>query len=120
MTDRIEVRGLRVLATCGVGDEERAHPQPLVIDLDVELDAAAAATSDAVTDTVDYAPLCAAAATALTATRPRLLETACEAVGRAVLAADGRVVAVTIAVSKLRPPIPLDVATVAVRRRVER
>jgi len=29
-------------------------------------------------------------------------------------------VAVTVAVSKLRPPIPLDVATVAVRRRVER
>jgi len=27
---------------------------------------------------------------------------------------------VTVAVSKLRPPIPLDVATVAVRRRVER
>ena len=118
MTDRIEVRGLRVLATCGVEldvevDHERLGVGALLV-------ADAAATSDAVTDTVDYAPLCAAAATALTATRPRLLETACEAVGRAVLAADGRVVAVTVAVSKLRPPIPLDVATVAVRRRVER
>ena len=120
MTDTIEVRGLRVVAICGVLDEERARAQPLTVDLDVELDADRAARTDDVADTVDYAALCDAGVGALVASRPQLLEAACDAVGRAVLAADARVLAVTVVVAKLRPPVPHDVATVAVRRRLAR
>ena len=120
MTDHLEVRGLRVVAVCGVLDEERVRAQPLGVDLDVELDAAAAARSDDLADTANYAALCDAAVAALVAARPRLLEAACEAVGRAVLDADRRVLAVTVVVVKLRPPVPHDVASVAVRRRLSR
>jgi len=120
VTDLLEVRGLRVVAICGVLDEERSRAQPLTIDLDVELDAGAAAASDDLADTANYAELCAAAVDALAAARPRLLEAACEVVGRAVLDADTRVLAVTVAIAKLRPPVPLDVVTVAVRRRLAR
>jgi dihydroneopterin aldolase len=38
--DRIELRGLRLVCTVGVADEERARPQPIEIDLDLVLDEA--------------------------------------------------------------------------------
>jgi 7,8-dihydroneopterin aldolase/epimerase/oxygenase len=120
VTDHLEVRGLRVVAICGVGDEERVRPQPLAVDLDVELDADAAAASDDLAETANYAALCDAAVTALVAARPRLLEAACEVVARAALAADRHVLAVTVGVTKLHPPVPHDVASVAVRRRLAR
>jgi 7,8-dihydroneopterin aldolase/epimerase/oxygenase len=120
VSDRIELRGLRVVAICGVLAEERTRAQPLQLDLDVELDLDVAAASDDVTDTANYAELCDAAITALQAAKPQLLEAASEHVGRAVLAADERVAAVVVTVTKLRPPVDCDLGTVAVRRRVAR
>jgi 7,8-dihydroneopterin aldolase/epimerase/oxygenase len=120
MNDWIEIHGLRVVAICGVLDEERDRAQPLQVDLDVEVIANAGATSDDVGDTADYAALCDAAVAALERARPKLLEAACEIVGRAVLDVEPKVLSVTVAVAKLRPPIAHDVATVAVRRRVDR
>jgi dihydroneopterin aldolase len=120
VTDRIEVRGLRVVAVCGVLDEERTRAQPLSIDLDVELDLDAAAAGDDLGTTADYGRLLDAGVTALVEARPLLLEAACELVGRAVLDADAKVLAVTVTVAKLRPPVPHDVASVGVRRRVAR
>jgi dihydroneopterin aldolase len=118
--DTIEVRGLRVVAVCGVFDEERRGPQPLQVDLDVELDGQRAAASDDLDDTVSYSLVCQAAADAIVAATPRLLEHATDVAGRAVLALDVRIDAVTVVVTKLRPPIPLDVATTGVRRRLVR
>ena len=120
MPDTIEVRGLRVVAVCGVGDEERRGPQPLSVDLDVELDAGRAAASDDLDDTVSYALVCSVAAAAISDAAPRLLEHATDVAGRAVLTLDDRIEAVTVTVTKLRPPIPLDVATTGVRRRLTR
>lgn len=120
MHDTIEVRGLRVLAICGVLDEERSGPQPLCVDLDVELEASRAGSSDALADTVSYARMCEAAATSIIDAAPRLLERAAEVAGRAVLGLDDRIDAVIVTVTKLRPPIPLDVATTGVRRRLVR
>lgn len=120
MSDTIEIRGLRVLAVCGVPEEERRHPQPLRVDLDVELVATNASSTDDVADTVDYAALCDVAVDAIVDERPRLLESACELVARAVLGADPRVAVVAVAVTKLRPPIAHDVETVGARRRIAR
>jgi dihydroneopterin aldolase len=120
VTDTIEVRGLRCMVVCGALQEERTRAQPLVIDLDVELDADRAAETDALADTVDYATLCDLAVDALVTARPQLLEHASDVVARAVLGADPRVLAVTATVAKVRPPIPHDAATVGVRRRVAR
>jgi dihydroneopterin aldolase len=120
VSDTIEVRGLRVVAICGVFDEERRAPQPLAVDLDVELNMGRAGASDDLADTVSYALMCEVAAAAIVSTAPRLLEHACEVAGHAVLALDDRIGAVTVTVAKLRPPIPLDVATAGVRRRLVR
>jgi dihydroneopterin aldolase len=116
----IEVRGLRVVAVVGVLAEERERAQPLRLDLDVELNVDGAAGDDDVRGTVDYAELCERAVTTIAARAPRLLETACDLVGTTLLDADARVVAATVTVTKLRPPVAVDVDTVGVRRRFTR
>ncbi|HTP39038.1 MAG TPA: dihydroneopterin aldolase [Steroidobacteraceae bacterium] len=52
--DCIFLRGLQVECIIGFIDWERKLPQPLLIDLELPVDCARAAASDAVADTVDY------------------------------------------------------------------
>src|SRR5687767_1669513 len=101
MSDRIELRGLHANALVGVLPHERADRQPIEVDLDVEVDLAAAGTSDDLGDTVDYAELCARVDGVATAGHVSLLETLAERMAAAVLDADARVDAVTVAVRKL-------------------
>jgi dihydroneopterin aldolase len=112
--DRIELRGLRVLARVGVLPGEREQDQPLEIDLDLVVDLAAAGASDDLADTVDYGAVCGAVQAAAQE-HVDLLERLAEVVAEAVLAIDERVVAVDLAVRKLRPPVPHDLATSGVR-----
>ncbi len=115
--DLIELRGLRLVGICGALPEERDRPQPLEVDLDVEVDLAAAGASDALGDTVDYGALCDAVAATVQAGTPHLLEHLAAAIAGAALAIDERVTAVTVAVRKLRPPVPHALATSGVRIR---
>ena len=106
--DRIELRGLRVLGAHGVLDAERAQPQPFEVDLVVEADLRAAGASDALDDTVDYGALVDVARRVVEQESHDLLERVAQRVADGVLAADGRVAAVTVTVWKLRPPVPAD------------
>src|SRR5262245_28296201 len=99
--DRIELRGLRALALCGVLPEEHTRAQPLEIDLDVEADLSTPAATDKVEDTIDYSALCAMAERIVTAERFDLLEALAQRLAEAVMA-DKRVLSVTVAVRKLR------------------
>ena len=114
MSDRIELRGLRLLGICGALPEERDRAQPLELDVDVEADLAPAGASDALDDTVDYGALCATIERVVTGERFTLLERLATRVADEVLA-DGRVRGVTVAVRKLRPPVPQQLATSGVR-----
>lgn len=116
----VVIRDLRCVAVLGALAEERDRPQPLSVDLDVALAVERSASSDALADTVNYASFCDVTVDTLASSRCVLLEAAVELVGAAILGVDPRVVAVDVTVTKLRPPIPHDVATVGVRRRVER
>jgi dihydroneopterin aldolase len=113
--DRIEVRGLRVLATHGVLDHERAQPQPFELDLDVVVDLAGPGSSDELADTLDYSVVVGAAAETVRSSSFRLLEALAEAVAAALLRLDGTVAEVSVAVRKLRPPLPEDLGSVGVR-----
>lgn len=106
------------MGICGVLPEEQARPQPLEIDLDVHLDLTDAGSSDDLADTVDYGALCAAVEDIVTNGRFHLLEGLAQRVSEAVMN-DPRVEAVTVAVRKLRPPVPqlLDSSGVRVHRR---
>lgn len=113
--DVIELRGLRLLGRCGAGGAERSVPQPLEIDLSIGAPLAVAATTDELVDTVDYGHLCDVVAGAVAAGAVALLEHLAEVIARAVLDADERVEVVEVALRKLRPPVPHDLASAGVR-----
>lgn len=114
--DRIELRGLRVLGTHGVLPEERSRPQPFEIDLDLEVDLVAAGSTDELEDTVDYAGVVDGVRQIVSgSTSFELLEALGTAIATSALAADPRVVSVTVGVRKLQPPLAADIATVGVR-----
>jgi len=112
--DRIELRGLRLSAFCGVLPEEKVRRQPFEVDMDVHADLSAAATSDDLGDTVDYGSLTTAVAAVAADERFDLMERLAGRIAEVILAVDG-VDAVTVVVRKLRPPVPDDLATSAVR-----
>ena len=114
MSDRIELRGLRVTAICGVLPEEKARRQPFEVDLDVHADLSAATVSDDLSDTVDYGGLTGLVADVAAGESFDLLERFAGRIAEATLAIDG-VDAVTVVVRKLRPPVPEDLATSGVR-----
>ena len=120
MSDVIELRGLRVTAVVGVLAEERLRRQPLEIDLDLERDFTAAAAGDNLGATTNYAAVLERATAVAVAGQFQLLETLAVRVAEAVLALDPEITAVTVAVRKLRPPVPDDVATVGVRHHARR
>jgi dihydroneopterin aldolase len=111
--DRIELRGLRVVGTHGVLPEEQSRAQPFEVDLDVHADLRSAGRSDDLGDTVDYGALAEAVARIVTTEHHALLERIAERIAETALA-DDRVTSVTVSVRKLRPPVPLDLASTAV------
>lgn len=113
--DRIELRGLRTVGICGALPEERERPQPLEVDLDVVVDLGPAGSSDALADTVDYGALCDRVVEVIGAGTPQLLEHLAAVIADAVLDLDARVSGVTVALRKLRPPVPHALATSGVR-----
>lgn len=114
--DRIEIRDLRVMGVHGVLPEEQGRAQPFGIDLDIVADLRPAGASDDLADTIDYGALSEAAATEVAGRPAALLEHLAERIAARVLGlAAGRVRSVTVTLRKLRPPVPVDVASIGVR-----
>lgn len=113
--DRIELRGLRIAGVVGVLPHEQAQAQPLELDLDLGLDLAPAGASDDLGDTVDYGAVCTAVEAVVFASSYALLEALAERVAATVLAADDRLLDVTVSVRKLRPPVAQQLDTSGVR-----
>lgn len=118
-TDRIEIRGLRAFGRHGTTEEERLHGQTFVVDVILELDLSAAAASDALGDTVDYATLAQHVADAVERQRFNLLEALAEHLAGLALA-DPSVAAVEVRVSKPAAPVSVTLDEVAVRLRRSR
>ncbi|MGE2834151.1 dihydroneopterin aldolase [Mycobacterium sp. SMC-4] len=119
MTDRIELRGLRVRGFHGVFDHERRDGQDFVVDITVWADLSAAADSDDLADTLDYGALAQQAAAVVAGPPRQLIETVSAEIADGVMT-DERVHAVEVTVHKPSAPIPLDFADVAVVARRER
>lgn len=113
MSDRIELRGLRVRGKHGVFDHERRDGQDFLVDVTLWLDLAAAAASDDLADTYDYGALAQTAADIVAGPPRNLIETLAAQIAGAVLR-DERVRAVEVTVHKPSAPIPLTFADVAV------
>ncbi len=113
MSDRIELRGLRVRGHHGVFEHERRDGQEFVVDVTLELATAAAAASDDVADTVHYGELATALVAIVEGEPVNLLERLAQRLADRCLA-DPRVAAVTVTVHKPQAPIPHEFTDVAV------
>jgi len=119
LTDRIELRGLRVRGHHGVFDHERRDGQDFVIDITVWLDLDVAAASDDLADTLDYGVLAQRAADIVAGPPRQLIETVAGEIADGVMV-DERVHATEVVVHKPGAPIPLEFADVAVVARRSR
>lgn len=120
MSDRIFVRGLALHAYHGVMPHEAKVGQTFKLDLDLEIDLAAAARSDKVIDTVSYDKVVGCVSEAFCAQRYRLIEAAAGRVADAVLAGFSRVRSVRVTIHKPHAPIAAtfdDVGVTLVRSR---
>ncbi len=85
MADRLIIHELTAQCRIGVTEAERANPQTLWLDLELEIDAAKAAMRDDVSAAVDYAELVAHVARFLQSRSFQLLETVAEEVASLIL-----------------------------------
>ena len=99
MTDRIVLRDIEAEAVVGVFEWERLSKRPLRIDLDLACDLNAAAASDRLEDTLDYAALTARVRERCAATSYRLIEALAGDIASACLE-DPRVASVDVTVRK--------------------
>jgi dihydroneopterin aldolase len=107
---------LRFVAAHGALPEEAVRQQPFEVDLDLVVDLRRAGCSDELGETVDYGQLCEAVRSVMEGPHAALLEHLAEEVASKALAvAAGRASGVVVTVRKLRPPVPFDMASAAVR-----
>ncbi len=112
--DQILVPGIRAMGVHGVLPEEKVRAQPFEVSLELSVDLSAAGESDDLNDTVSYADVIASVERVIAHERFELLERLAHRIA-IVCRADERVKQAVVEVRKLRPPVPTEVAHVAVR-----
>ncbi|HVE74760.1 MAG TPA: dihydroneopterin aldolase [Mycobacteriales bacterium] len=99
MTDRIRLHGIRVRGHHGVHDHERRDGQDFLIDVDLDMDLRAAAASDQLADTIDYAALVMRLGVVVAGEPVALIERLAEQLAQVCLA-DARVTRAEVTVHK--------------------
>ena len=112
--DRILIDDLRVLTVIGALPHEREIAQPIRIDLSLGVDLHEAGRSDELADTVHYGLVCERVSELVRESKDVLLERLAGKVADVVLEFD-LVEEVEVTLTKLRPPIPEEVSSTAVR-----
>lgn len=114
--DKIELRQIRAVGIIGVLSEERRRAQPFEIDLDIEMDLSEAGRTDSLEHTLNYGPPLDMVQRVVSEEGHELLERVATRILEEILI-DQRVFAAEVCIRKVRPPVPVDVATTAVRIR---
>ena len=96
------LKNLEVAGIVGVYPRERASPQPVFFDIEVDYDLAPAARSDALADAIDYDGVAAAVGELVRQRRFALLETMAEAAAALLLDRIDRAQRVRLEVRKPR------------------
>jgi dihydroneopterin aldolase len=117
MADQLALRGITAFGRHGVLDSERRSGQLFRIDVVMDVDAAAAAASDDLSDTVDYASLAEAVKADVESGPVNLLETLAQRVAELCLRWPA-VQRVEVTVHKPEAPmsVPFDDVTMTVTR----
>lgn len=116
--DEIIITGLRGVGHHGVFAHERANGQEFVVDLVIGTDMSSAASTDALSRTVDYGALAVIAHEKITGEPVQLIETLAEQIATACLRNE-HVSYVEVTVHKPQAPISVPFDDVAVRIRRE-
>ena len=112
--DHIYVNGLRLMALVGVLPHEREGEQPVQVDIDLEVDLAEAGLTDNLVDTANYGAIAEAVSEVVRMSSDVLLERLVARIAERCLQFDHVEVA-DVRLTKLRPPIPENLDSTAVR-----
>lgn len=116
----ISVKGLKVEARHGVLPEEKINPQPFVFDIIMDCDTYAAATSDDVNKTVNYAEVCQTVTQFCAGNTFGLIETLAYRTAFLLAEKYPLIKAVEVTVHKPEAPVGLPFDDISVTARVER
>ncbi len=83
--DKIILNGVPLTCRIGVPDAERSRPQDIFIDLEIDADTSAAAATDEIGDTIDYAKVLDAIEELAAASEFHLIETLASRIAQRVL-----------------------------------
>ena len=119
MSDRITLRGMQFLGRHGVQLEERMEPQPFEVDVIIYRDLSAAAASDELVDTIDYATVFSQVGEVVEGRSHRLIEALAGAIADTLLAAHP-IDDVEVRVRKPKAPLPGAFETIEARLRRRR
>lgn len=103
--DKILIRGLNLFAYHGVNPEEKENGQNFIFDIDLHVDMTAAAKSDNVEDTVNYAKVVKTVRRVFTAEKYDLIEKCADVVANAILDEYPSVFAVDVLLKKPQAPV---------------
>ena len=121
MTQKIQIKGLRVYGYHGVMEHERDEGQYFIIDATFKVDAKRASSTDDISNTVSYAEIAQLIADNVRSNPVNLLETLSQRLANEVLfAASPWAKKVKITVSKPDAPIELYFDTISVTAKAKR
>lgn len=115
--DKLILRELHFVARHGVLPIETENSQHFSATLELELPLAPAGTADRLDQTIDYCAVQAVVREIIEGSHKRLIETLAESVANRLLTAFPLLQAVTVEITKPRPPVDFEFAGVSVRIR---
>lgn len=118
--DKLILRELHFVARHGVLPIETENSQHFSATLELELPLAAAGLADRLDQTIDYCAVQAVVREIIEGSHKRLIETLAESVAGQLLRSFPLLHAVTVEITKPRPPVDFEFAGVSVRIRRER
>ncbi len=118
--DKLILRDLHFISRHGVLPSEAEHAQPFSATVELEFPTDVAGRSDRLEDSIDYCAVQAVVRQVIEGSRKNLIETLAESIASEMLRVFPLVHAVTIEVTKPRPPVDFQFAGVAVRIRRSR
>ncbi|MCJ8162290.1 dihydroneopterin aldolase [Acinetobacter zhairhuonensis] len=111
--DAIVIEGLKVNTVVGCFNWERQIIQPLMLDLTISTSLEAAASSDDLEDTLNYAEICSISAEVIQKAQPKLIEHAAKLVLNALFATFPAIESIKIIIRK--PAIIAEANSVGIR-----
>lgn len=120
MGDWLMVNGLTVLSKVGCLPIEQSVPQPIEVDIALEMDLREVAKTDDIKRGVDYRKVCDLVRQILEQNSFRLLETAAYEIAVNLLKQFPKVERVKVEVRKPHPPIPVPLQSASVRMELSR